>query len=266
MNHRPRKRFGQHFLTDEHVVAAIAGHVAGRGQPTVIEIGPGPGALTAGLVARGLSVKAIELDRDLVPRLRARFPAGSVEVFEADALSVDFTRLGVPEPRVICGNLPYNVSSPILFRLATLKDALDSMTFMLQKEVVDRMLAAPGSKAYGRLSVMLQLDFTGEQLLDVPPTAFTPSPGVDSSVVALYPRPAPATVTCRETLGRVVSAAFGRRRKTLRNALADLTDAAGLEAAGIDPGARAETIPIEAFVTLANRISDRERRRDETAR
>lgn len=256
MNHRPRKRFGQHFLTDEHVVAAIAGHVAGRGQPTVIEIGPGTGALTAGLIARGLAVRAVELDRDLVPRLRERFPAAGVEIFEADVLSVDFTRLGAPEPLVVCGNLPYNVSSPILFRLATLKDALDSMTFMLQKEVVDRMLAAPGSKAYGRLSVMLQLDFTGERVLDVPPAAFTPPPRVDSGVVALYPRPLPSRVACRETLGRVVSAAFGRRRKTLRNALAGLTDPAGLEAVGIDPGARAETVPVEAFVALANRISE----------
>ena len=256
MNHRPRKRFGQHFLNDAGVVAAIAGHVTARGQATVIEIGPGTGALTAGLVAHGLAVKAVELDRDLVPQLRERFADAEVEVFEADALTADYPHLGAPEPLVVCGNLPYNVSSPILFRLAALKDTLDSMTFMLQKEVVDRMLAGPGTKAYGRLSVMLQLDFAGERLLDVPPEAFTPPPAVDSSIVALYPRPLPTYVACRETFGRVVAAAFGRRRKTLRNALAGHAGPAQLEAAGIDPGARAETVPVASFVALANGISE----------
>jgi len=254
MPHRPRKRFGQHFLNDPGVVDVIATRVAASGVTPVIEIGPGEGVLTEGLIARGLAVRAVEIDRDLVPGLMHRFAGNDFLVTEADALEVDYTALGAGEPYVVCGNLPYNISSPLLFRLARLGRGLDSMTFMLQKEVVDRILAVPGTRDYGRLSVMLGLDFTGTRLVDVPPASFSPPPKVDSSVVVLTPRAEPLAAESRQTCARLVAAAFAKRRKTLRNALSGLASADTLETVGIDPSARAETVPFEAFARLADRL------------
>lgn len=249
--HRPRKRFGQHFLTDETVVTRIAQACARRGQPTMIEIGPGEGALTTALLDAGLSVHAIEVDRDLVPRLRKRFAGTDFEVVEADVLNVDLGDLGLPAPYTLCGNLPYNISSPLLFHLAHWTQDIESMTFMLQKEVVERVLAKPGGGDFGRLSIMLQLDFVGEHLFDVPPEAFDPPPAVDSSVMQLVPSAEPVQAALRPALDLLLREAFAQRRKTLRNTLKRRLSGREIEALGIDPGARPEQLGIEQWLLLA---------------
>ena len=205
----------------------------------------------------------IELDRDLVPRLRAAAAGvGELDIVNADVLTVDFSALARSRPLRIVGNLPYNISSPILFHCLDHVDAIGDMHFMLQKEVVDRMAAAPGSKVYGRLSVMLQLVCRVDPLLRVPPGAFRPPPKVDSAVVRLTPRaPSERVFGDAALLARVVKAAFGQRRKTLANALGDLADADAIRAAGVDPRARAEQLAPDAFVRLAQAIEGRERSR-----
>ena len=252
--HRPRKRFGQHFLTDETVVTRIAQACARRGQQTIIEIGPGEGALTTALLDAGLAVRAIEVDRDLVPRLRKRFAAADFEVVEADVLNVELHDLGLPTPYTLCGNLPYNISSPLLFHLARSRQDIESMTFMLQKEVVERVLAQPGGGDYGRLSIMLQLDFVGEHLFDVAPEAFDPPPAVESSVMQLVPSAKPVDAALRPALERLLREAFAQRRKTLRNTLKRRLSAPEIDALGIDPGARPETLGIDQWLLLAGRL------------
>jgi 16S rRNA (adenine1518-N6/adenine1519-N6)-dimethyltransferase len=251
---RARKRFGQHFLADRAVVDAIVAAVAPRRADRVIEIGPGLGALTRPLAARLDRLEAIEIDRDLVARLRRDFPGGEVAIHEGDALVFDFGALG-PRLRVV-GNLPYNISTPLLFHLAHHCAALQDIHVMLQQEVVARMVAAPSCAEYGRLSVMLQYRFDMERVLDVPAAAFEPPPQVESALVRMTPHPRPPHPARDEALfGMIVAAAFGQRRKTLRNALKLHFGAADFARLAIDPGLRAQDLAVAEFVRLADYAS-----------
>ena len=257
--HAPRKRFGQNFLHDQGILRRIVELVSPRPGERLIEIGPGEGALTLPLLRAAGSLTAIELDRDLIEPLKAKARAvGELTVISADALTVDFTALAAGTPIRLVGNLPYNISTPILFHCLEHAASIRDMHFMLQKEVVERMAAPSGSKIYGRLSVMLQLRCTVEPLLRVPPGAFRPAPKVDSAVVRLVPLPAQSLPQVDgATLERVVRAAFGQRRKTLSNALSEVATAAELQAAGIDPRARAEQLEPSAFVAIARHLHAR---------
>ncbi len=254
--HTPRKRFGQHFLSDANVIASIVRAIAPKPGQHLVEIGPGEGAITLPLLREAQAMTVIELDRDLVPRIAAMTASvGTVEIINADVLKVDLAALAGNRPLRVVGNLPYNISSPILFHCIDHLDAIVDMHFMLQREVVDRMAAAPGSKVYGRLSVMLQLACTVEPLLAVPPEAFRPPPKVDSAVVRLTPRPAAERpLTEQATIVRLVRAAFGQRRKTLSNSLDGEATVAQMQAVGIDPRSRAEQLAPQAFVELARRV------------
>ena len=250
---RPRKRFGQHFLTDRHYLGRIIAAIAPEAGDAMVEIGPGTGLLTAELAARVPHLHVVEIDRDLAAALRNRFPADRVSVHEGDALEFDFAAL--PAPLRVVGNLPYNVSTPILFRIAALEERVRDCTFLLQKEVVDRMVADPATPDYGRLSVMLQYRFQMHSMLHVPPGAFTPPPKVDSSVVRMVPLgPGRPRAHDEERFERLVSAAFSQRRKTLRNAAGAVADASAFERAGIDPGRRGETLSVREFIALCNAI------------
>jgi len=251
--HVHKKRFGQHFLHDAGLLRRIVQAIAPQPGEHVVEIGPGDGALTIPLLRALGRLTVVELDRDLIPRLRAAAEGvGELDIVHADVLGVDLTALAAGRPLRVVGNLPYNISSPILFHCLDHLDAIVDMHFMLQKEVVERMAAAPGSKVYGRLSVMLQLACRVEPLLDVPPGAFRPPPKVDSAVVRLRPRPRDERPRAdAAAVARVVKAAFGQRRKTLANALRDVVDADRIAAAGIDPRARAEQLAPADFVALA---------------
>ncbi|MCB1905776.1 MAG: 16S rRNA (adenine(1518)-N(6)/adenine(1519)-N(6))-dimethyltransferase RsmA [Rhodocyclaceae bacterium] len=254
MEHRARKRFGQNFLTDPNTVRRIVEAIAPRQEDVVVEIGPGLGALTEPLLARLPRLHVIEIDRDLIARLRERHPPDRLVIHEGDALAFDFASLG--ERLKVVGNLPYNISTPLLFHLAGFAAQLREMTFMLQKEVVMRMVAAAGSGDYGRLSVMLQYRFEMVRLFDVPPGAFRPAPKVTSSIVRMVPKPASALdATDPELLAEVVARAFGQRRKTLRNTLKGFVDGGVLEELGIDPGLRAERLALGEFVAIANRVA-----------
>jgi len=246
----PKKRFGQHFLTDRHYLRRIVEAIAPRPGDTIVEIGPGTGLLTTELLARIRHLHVVEIDRELAAALRAAWPADRLAVHEGDALEFDFATL--PTPLRVVGNLPYNVSSPILFHVAAAADRIADCVFMLQKEVVDRMVAGPGTESYGRLSVMLQYRFAMGKVLDVPPGAFTPPPKVDSAVVLMKPLPA-SRPRARDDAAfeRVVAAAFSQRRKTLRNAVRAFVDAEGFTRAGIDPVRRGETLSVEEFIALA---------------
>ncbi len=252
--HSARKRFGQNFLADAHYVAKIVDAINPRAGDNLVEIGPGLAALTGALIERAGRIHAIEIDRDLAGRLAAEFPRDKLVLHVGDALEFDYAALG-PRLRVV-GNLPYNISTPLLFRLAAYDAQLADLHLMLQKEVVARMTAWPATPDYGRLSVMLQAAFGVTRLFVVPPGAFQPVPKVDSAVVRLVPLGAAKPRIADPTLfARVVAAAFGQRRKTLRNALAGLCDATALVAAGIDPGARGETLAVADFVRLANALA-----------
>jgi len=251
--HRARKRFGQNFLHDPRVIARIVDAIDPRPGQTIVEIGPGQAALTRPLVQRAGHLTAIEIDRDLADRLRGEFPPQQLTLIEADALAFDWGDL--PGPLRLVGNLPYNISSPLLFSLATVAERVVDQHFMLQKEVVDRMVAPPGSKTYGRLSVMLQFRYRMVKLFDVPRGAFNPPPNVTSSIVRMVPIPvAQLPAVDADSFSRVVATAFGQRRKTLRNALATLLDASAISSAGVDPQARAETLANDAFVRLARKL------------
>lgn len=254
-DHRPRKRFGQHFLTDPGVIDAIVAAIAPAADDTIVEIGPGPGAITIPLARRCRELHVVELDRDLARRLRERFAGDSrVQVHEADALRFDFSAFG-PGVRVV-GNLPYNVSTPLLFHLLGFRDSVRDMLFMLQKEVVDRMAAAPGSRRYGRLSVMLQCRMAVDALFDVDRLAFEPPPDVTSAVVHLRPLPADVRRIVDEALfERVVAAAFGQRRKTMRNALKHFAEPGDYAAVGIDPSLRPEAVSVDDWISLANHLA-----------
>jgi 16S rRNA (adenine1518-N6/adenine1519-N6)-dimethyltransferase len=249
--HQPRKRFGQHFLADGGVLDAIVAAIDPRPGQALVEIGPGLGALTNPLVARCAQLTVVELDRDLAARLRKR---PELTVVEADVLRVDFRaladQLGAAKLRVV-GNLPYNISSPILFHLLDAVDRVADQHFMLQKEVVDRMAAGPGGRDYGRLSVMLQWRYTIEALLDVPPEAFEPPPKVQSAVVRMVPRPADPGVD-RLRLGELVTVAFSQRRKILRHTLGRWIEA-NAPGTAFDLQRRAEEVPVAEYLALARR-------------
>ena len=249
-----KKHLGQHFLHERRVVEKIVLAVDPKPGDRLVEIGPGQGAITFPLLQRHGSLTAIEFDRDLLAPLAAAAEGhGELTLLPGDVLGVDFTALAAGGRIRLVGNLPYNLSSPILFHALDHAAAIRDMHFMLQKEVVDRMAAPPGSKVYGRLSVMLQAYCSVTPLFSVPPGAFRPPPKVDSAVVRLVPRaPEDIGVDDQARFAAVVRAAFGQRRKTLRNALSGVADAATIEAAGLDPGDRAERIPVEGFVRLAN--------------
>ena len=255
--HVTRKRFGQHFLRDEEIIARIVQAVDPRPGQRIVEIGPGEGAITLPLLRKAGRLTVIELDRDLLPRIAARCAGvGEVEIIQADVLTVDFGELASAGRLRVVGNLPYNISSPILFHCIDHLDAIEDMHFMLQKEVVERMAAAPGSKVYGRLSVMLQLACRVEPLLPVPPHAFRPPPKVDSAVVRLLPLPREQRpIEHHAMIARLVRAAFGQRRKTLSNSLHGLASTDAMAAAGIDAGKRAEQLPPQAFVRLAQTLA-----------
>ena len=254
----PRKRFGQHFLTDPGIIDDIINAITPDGDDTVVEIGPGLGAITSPLAARAGRLHAIELDRDLAARLRTRFGnEPHVTIHEADALTFDFAALG--KSLRIVGNLPYNISTPLLFHLLELRDCIHDMHFMLQREVVARMAASPGSKAYGRLSIMLGCYLDIEALFTVDRRAFEPPPNVVSALVRLRPLPEGSyEVDDHALLGRLVAAAFSKRRKTLRNAFKNVVDEADLAAVGIDASLRPEQIPVANYVALSNHIARRE--------
>ncbi|HEY4555466.1 MAG TPA: 16S rRNA (adenine(1518)-N(6)/adenine(1519)-N(6))-dimethyltransferase RsmA [Lysobacter sp.] len=252
----PKKHLGQHFLHERGIIDRIVRAVDPKPGDRLVEIGPGQGAITFPLLQRHGELTVVEFDRDLIaPLTEAAQPHGALTIVHRDVLKVDFTELAAGGTLRLVGNLPYNLSSPILFHVLEHAAAVRDMVFMLQKEVVDRMAAAPGSKVYGRLSVMLQAHCVVTPLFDVPPGAFRPPPKVDSAVVRLVPRD-PATIGIADAalFARVVRDAFGQRRKTLRNALSQVCDAAAIEAAGIRADLRAEQLPVADFVRLANAL------------
>jgi 16S rRNA (adenine1518-N6/adenine1519-N6)-dimethyltransferase len=253
MKHVARKRFGQNFLTDNNVLHNIIDAIAPRRGQAMVEIGPGLAAMTALLLKELEHMHVVELDRDLVARLEKSYPRERLTVHAGDALKFDFASIPVPAGQKlrVVGNLPYNISSPLLFHLAQYAPQVQDQHFMLQKEVVERMVAEPGSKTYGRLSVMLQWLYDMELMFVVPPTAFDPPPQVDSAIVRMVPRAQPLAVD-RARLEAVVQKAFSQRRKVIRNCLAGMFTEAQLVEAGIDPGARPETVSLEQYVALAN--------------
>jgi 16S rRNA (adenine1518-N6/adenine1519-N6)-dimethyltransferase len=253
----PKKRFGQHFLHDRNVIGRIVATLAPRPGDHIVEIGPGKGALTRELAARLTHFDAVELDRDLLAHLQSTIPAGKLTLHGADALKYDFCQL-MREGRKLrlVGNLPYNISTPLLFHLLDQAGCIEDMLFMLQKEVVQRMAASPGGKDYGRLSVMIQYRCAVEKLFNVAPGAFTPPPKVDSSVVRLIPHATPPVAVDDEArFSQVVRAAFASRRKTLRNNMKGLLSGEDMTALGIDPTRRAETLSLAEFAALSNDIS-----------
>jgi 16S rRNA (adenine1518-N6/adenine1519-N6)-dimethyltransferase len=253
LSHRPRKRFGQNFLHDQGVIERILMHVDPQPGQHLVEIGPGRGALTRGLLQRAGELDAIELDRDLLEPLRRQCASvGVLRLHNADALSFDFRGLRNDQRRLrLVGNLPYNISTPLLFHLIEQADAIEDMHFMLQKEVVERMAAGPGSKTYGRLSVMLQVSCEVTPLFDIGPESFDPPPKVDSSVVRLRPLAEPLVAAAQMAgVATLVSTAFAQRRKTLRNNLKGVLDSDQISALGIDPNARSETLSPEELIRL----------------
>ena len=255
--HQARKRFGQNFLTDAQVIGRIVDAVAPQPGERMVEIGPGLGALTDPLLARLGHLHVVEIDRDLIARLKQRYGPDRVTIHEGDALAFDFSSLGAPL-RVV-GNLPYNISTPLLFHLAEFADGVRNMTFMLQKEVVMRMVAEPGTADYGRLSVMLQYRFRMGWLFDVPPEAFRPAPKVTSSIVRMVPRPPEDRMAQDEALlGQIVTAAFGQRRKTLRNTLREFLAEEEFAALELDSGLRGERLTVADFVAIANHCAARQ--------
>lgn len=253
MRHIPRKRFGQNFLVDSQVVANIVRAIHPLKDDLLVEIGPGMGALTRPLLQSLKHLHVVEIDRDIVARLQREFSAERLTVYSADALEFDFSILG-KNLRVV-GNLPYNISTPILFHLSSFAENLNDMHFMLQKEVVARMVAAPSTHAYGRLSVMLQCRFAMEQIFTVSPESFHPAPKVESAIVRMSPLRQPLIEPGKEKLfAEVVAAAFSQRRKTLRNTLGGHLKAEDFTALEINPGLRAENLSVTQFVAITNHL------------
>jgi len=253
MKHVARKRFGQNFLTDNQVLSDIIDAIGPQRGQAMVEIGPGLAAMTALLIKQLDHMHVVELDRDLVARLEKAYPRERLTVHSGDALKFDFGALPVPEGQKlrIVGNLPYNISSPLLFHLAEFAHLVEDQHFMLQKEVVERMVAEPCTKAYGRLSVMLQWRYDMAMMFIVPPSAFDPPPKVDSAIVRMVPtrRQLPCD---GKRLEAVVAKAFSQRRKVIRNCVAGMFTEAQLIEAGIDPGLRPEAVSLEQYVALAN--------------
>jgi 16S rRNA (adenine1518-N6/adenine1519-N6)-dimethyltransferase len=255
LNHRPRKRFGQNFLHDPGTIRRIVQAIDPKPGDNLVEIGPGQGAITTELLPLLGRMHAVELDRDLVePLAQQCAPLGELRIHNSDALKFDFTSLAAPDsPLRVVGNLPYNISTPLLFHLLDQSERILDMHFMLQREVVERMAAAPGGKSYGRLTVMLQARAEVTPLFTIGPGAFRPPPKVDSAFVRLRPlSPPPYRIDDWALFGRLVGQAFSQRRKTLRNSLGKLIPVDIIIAADIDPGIRAEKLSVAQFAKLAN--------------
>ena len=259
MTHSPRKRFGQNFLHDHNIIYNILSSLEAKAGEHWVEIGPGLGALTEPLLKVGLRLDVVELDRDLVVLLKDKFNQyNHLQIHSADALKFNFSALAKDNEKLrIIGNLPYNISTPLMFHLLDNASCIEDMHFMLQKEVVDRICASPGSKKYGRLSVMMQYYCATELLFDVPPESFEPVPKVMSAIVRLIPHEQPPVeVTDIKTLNRVVIQAFSQRRKTLRNSLKKLIDEDAIIALDIDPTLRAEALSLNDFAKLSNILQE----------
>ncbi len=254
MKHIPRKRFGQNFLTDQHILHEIIRSIAPVADDLMVEIGPGQGAMTSLLLQKLNGLHTVELDRDLVALLQKKFSTERLIIHSGDALQFDFASLAVAGRKLrIVGNLPYNISSPLLFHLAQFVGQVQDQHFMLQKEVVERMVAQPGGKDYGRLSVMLQWRYQMELLFIVPPESFDPPPKVDSAIVRMIPKASP--LACEQIkLEQVVTKAFSQRRKVIRNGLSGMFTESQLVQAGVDPQARPETVGLEQYVRLASSL------------
>ncbi len=267
MKHIPKKRFGQNFLTDQNILHEIIRAIAPQPDDLMVEIGPGQGAMTRLLLEQLKQLQVVELDRDLVVLLKKQFSADKLQIHSGDALQFDFgsiagkaanTDTGDSSARRlrVVGNLPYNISSPLLFHLAAYADQVIDQHFMLQKEVVERMVAAPGSRDYGRLSVMLQWRYQMDLLFVVPPEAFDPPPKVDSAIVRMVPIAQP--LACEQALlEQVVTKAFSQRRKVIRNCLSGMFTEQELVEAGINPQDRPEAVGLEPYVNLARRLAQR---------
>jgi 16S rRNA (adenine1518-N6/adenine1519-N6)-dimethyltransferase len=254
MKHIPKKRFGQNFLIDQDIIRGLIEAIRPMPDDLMVEIGPGLGAMTKPLLQSLKHLHVVELDRDVIEWMQKEYPADKIAIHHIDALKFDFASLG--ERIRVVGNLPYNISTPILFHLLDNVGHIIDMHFMLQKEVVERMVAAPSTPAYGRLSVMLQYRLHMEYLIDVPPESFDPPPKVDSAFVRAIPwATLPHPAKDEALLSKIVTAAFGQRRKTLRNTLKGLLDDAGFAALGIDPQLRAENLGVAQFVAIANHLS-----------
>jgi 16S rRNA (adenine1518-N6/adenine1519-N6)-dimethyltransferase len=256
--HKAKKKFGQNFLVDENIIADIIAAIRPEADDNMVEIGPGLGALTRPLLKRLKQLHVVEIDRDIIARLENDYPQPSsrLVIHAGDALKFDLATLAAPLR--IVGNLPYNISSPLLFHFTDFAERITDMHFMLQNEVVERMVADPSTAAYGRLSVMLQCRFYMEKLLDVPPESFKPAPKVDSAIVRMIPLPATQILVQNETLfAQIVAAAFGQRRKTLRNTLKSYIDESEFEQLGINPQLRAENLSVEEFARIAGYVDGR---------
>jgi 16S rRNA (adenine1518-N6/adenine1519-N6)-dimethyltransferase len=254
MTHQARKRFGQNFLQDKNIIYNILAHAGPKSSDHWVEIGPGLGALTRPLLTSGARLDIVELDRDLVSYLQQELAnQPQLTIHSADALKFDFSQLSHGADRLrIIGNLPYNISTPLMFHLLENTACIEDMHFMLQKEVVDKICATPGSKQYGRLSVMMQYYCSPEPLFDVPPESFNPIPKVMSAIVKLVPyTQPPVAIKDIASFGRLVTQAFGQRRKTIRNSLKELVNEQQMEVLGIDPNLRAEALSLEQFAQLS---------------
>lgn len=255
--HRARKRFGQHFLHDRNIIDRILRAIAPQAGDNILEIGPGQGALTYPLLQRCDRLTAIELDRDLVPVLEQRAPAfGQLEVINADILEFELSSIASTRKFRLVGNLPYNISTPLMFHLLESADLIEDMHFMVQKEVAQRIVAVPGDSSYGRLSVMLQCRCLCQYLFDVAPTCFRPPPKVDSAVIRLLPLERPKyAIGDAASFARIVQTAFSQRRKTISNSLKSLLDRETIIDCGIDPGLRAENLEIADFAKLSRALT-----------
>ena len=265
--HQPRKRFGQHFLTDQALINRLVNAIAPKSDQILVEIGPGEGALTSALLDEIPHLHAVELDRDLISSLEQRYSPERLTLHAGDALKFDFATLAEPGKQLrIVGNLPYNISTPVIFHLLEHTPQLQDMHFMLQKEVVDRLIASPGGGDWGRLSIMVQYHCQADFLFSVPPEAFRPPPRVNSAVVRLIPhaqietqtQTQPPTAQDYPLFCRMVTQVFSQRRKTLKNGLKSFLDASTIQAVGIDPGLRPEQLSVADFVSLANAAAEQQ--------
>ena len=256
MRHLPRKRFGQHFLVDDGIITSIVDAIHPQTDDLMVEIGPGLEALTKPLMQKLKHLHAVEIDRDIVSRLENNYPKTKLTIHAVDALTFDFGSLG--KPLRVVGNLPYNISTPILFHLADFAPSISDMTFMLQKEVVERMVAAPSTSDYGRLSVALQYRFDMELLFLVPPEAFDPPPKVESAIVRMIPKPATNLLARDETLfAKITTTAFSQRRKTIRNTLIDFLAPDDFVTLNLDSRLRAENLSVTDYLHIANYLHDK---------
>ena len=256
LKHRARKRFGQNFLQDAGIIDRIVRSIAPKADDNLVEIGPGQGAITAPLIQRCPKLQVIEIDQDLIPILLAQFAnIPGFNIHQQDALKFDFNTLSTEKPLRIVGNLPYNISTPLIFHLLSFQHKVQDMHFMLQKEVVERLAATPGNKHYGRLSVMTQYYCQVEHLFGVPPECFNPRPKVDSAIVRLTPMATlPVVAEDKALLDKVVNIAFQQRRKTLRNSLKQLLSKEHIEALPVDTSLRPETLSVKTYVEISNHI------------